>query len=129
MRKVVKIFTYILHSYFVTFFTLLCSPSTAQFERDNLKNVAIYYSFYTFLPLIFHLYCCNIILQDKSQWSKRIAFTIPFSIIYFGFIFLITEENFNIISYILIALFSAFFAFIYKFLEEEYFTFDEKDSK
>lgn len=126
MKKLTKTLTYILHSYFVTFLILLFNPSTLKFERDNLSNAAMYYSFFTFLPLIFHLYCCNVVFEIEKQWFKRLKIIIPFSVIYFGIIFKISELNFISIAYFLATLFSTLLASLYKFYEEKHFNSNEE---
>jgi ABC-type Na+ efflux pump permease subunit len=122
MRKIAKIITYILHSYLVMLLTLFINPSTPQFERDNISNTAIYYALFVFLPMIFHLFCCNVIFDDKEEWVDRLKLTVPFSATYFGLIFVILQEDLNIVVYISASTFSTMLALTYRFFEEMYFT-------
>jgi hypothetical protein len=122
MRKTARIVTYILHSYFVMLLTLFFNSSSPQSERNNISNTAIYYSLFIFLPMIVHLYCCNVIFDDREKWNERLKLLIPFTTIYFGLIFVILQEDLNIVIYILASTFSAILASIYRFLEELYFT-------
>ena len=125
----IQILKYMIHPLLTTFFTMLLNPFLAKFESDHLRRSAIYYTFFTFLPLIFHLAVCDFIVKSELTWRNRLIISIPVSLFYFGILLWISEkgqiETKSITIYGIAFVVATTFALSYQYLKEEYSTFDD----